>query len=73
MKIIDIKTMSDDRKVEFHSGVSNRILLDEDKMGYTMTKTVIESGKKSISALQKPPRVMLLRKRSCNTHQLNNG
>ena len=49
MKIIDIKTMSDDRKVEFHSGVSNRILLDEDKMGYTMTKTVIESGKKYFS------------------------
>lgn len=46
MKIIDINTMSEERKVDFHAGVSNRILLDEDKMGYTMTKTVIEAGTK---------------------------
>tara|TARA_R110002167_G_scaffold9628_2_gene44547 strand:+ start:8046 stop:8951 length:906 start_codon:yes stop_codon:yes gene_type:complete len=46
MKVIDIATMSEDRKVNFHAGVSNRILLDEDKMGYTMTKTVIEPGQK---------------------------
>ncbi len=46
MKVIDIKTMPEERKVKFHSGVSNRILLDEDKMGYTMTKTVIEPGEK---------------------------
>jgi quercetin dioxygenase-like cupin family protein len=42
MKIIDINTLPEDRKVKFHAGVSNRILLDSDNMGYTMTKTVIQ-------------------------------
>lgn len=46
MKVIDIANLNEDRKVKFHSGVSNRILLDEDKMGYTMTKTVIDPGKR---------------------------
>lgn len=46
MKVIDLKSINEDRVVPFHSGVSNRILLEEDKMGYTMTKTVIEPGKK---------------------------
>lgn len=46
MKVIDIAKLSEERKVNFHSGVSNRILLEEDKMGYTMTKTVIEPGKR---------------------------
>ena len=43
MKVIDIKILSEDRKVECPNGgfVSNRILLEEDNMGYTMTKTVI--------------------------------
>jgi quercetin dioxygenase-like cupin family protein len=43
MKVIDIKKLGKDRVVECPKGgfVSNRILLDEDNMGYTMTKTVI--------------------------------
>lgn len=47
MKIIDINTMEPERKVEFHAGVSHRILLKSDGMGYTQTKTVIqpEAGK----------------------------
>lgn len=46
MKIIKTQELHESRKVEFHSGVSNRLLLDEDSMGYTMTKTVIEPGKR---------------------------
>lgn len=46
MKIIKTQELHESRKVEFHSGVSNRLLLDEDGMGYTMTKTVIEPGKR---------------------------
>lgn len=46
MKVINTNTLSPDRKVKFHSGVSNRILLDSDGMGYTMTKTVITPGKR---------------------------
>lgn len=47
MKVINTKDLPDSRKVEFHAGVSNRILLEEDGMGYTMTKTVIspDAGK----------------------------
>ncbi len=43
MKIINVKELAQDRVVECPKGgfVSNRILLDEDNMGYTMTKTVI--------------------------------
>lgn len=46
MKLINTKELPESRKVAFHSGLSNRILLDEDNMGYTLTKTVIEPGKK---------------------------
>jgi quercetin dioxygenase-like cupin family protein len=46
MKVIRTQELPSDRKVEFHAGVSNRILLDSDNMGYTMTKTVIEPGEK---------------------------
>lgn len=42
MKVINIIDLSKDRKVEFHAGISNRILLEKDGMGYTMTKTVIQ-------------------------------
>ena len=42
MKVINTKDLPENRKVEFHAGVSNRILLEEDGMGYTMTKTVIQ-------------------------------
>lgn len=47
MKVIRTQSLTEDRKVEFHAGVSNRILLESDGMGYTMTKTVIkpEAGK----------------------------
>ena len=43
MKIINIKDLEKDRVVKCPKGgfTSNRILLDEDNMGYTMTKTVI--------------------------------
>lgn len=44
MKIIDINNLPDDRKVKFHSGVSHRILLKSDGMGYTLTRTVIDAG-----------------------------
>ena len=46
MKVIDVNGLPKDRKVRFHSGVSNRILLENDGMGYSMTKTVIEPGKR---------------------------
>lgn len=42
MKVISVGSLSEDRKVEFHAGVSNRIVLEQDGMGYTMTKTVIQ-------------------------------
>lgn len=41
MKVIKTCDLPDSRKVEFHAGVSNRILLKEDNAGYTVTKTVI--------------------------------
>ena len=43
MKIINVKELQKDRVIECPNGgfTSNRILLDEDNMGYTMTKTVI--------------------------------
>lgn len=49
MKIIDINKLPEDRKVECPEGgfLSNRILLEEDRMGYTMTKTVIPPGRKN--------------------------
>lgn len=48
MKIINVKKLDESRIIECPKGgfTSNRILLDEDNMGYTMTKTVIPvSGK----------------------------
>lgn len=41
MKVIHTANLPADRRVEFHAGVSHRILLDSDNMGYTLTKTVI--------------------------------
>ena len=41
MKVISTVSLPEDRKVNFHAGVSHRILLESDGMGYTMTKTVI--------------------------------
>lgn len=47
MKVIHTNDLDSKRKVEFHAGVSNRILLAEDNMGFSLTKTVIspEAGK----------------------------
>ena len=47
MKIVDTNRMRPERAVKFHAGTSNRILLESDKMGYTMTKTVIDGGTKA--------------------------
>lgn len=41
MKVINTASLPAERRVQFHAGVSNRILLEDDGMGYTMTKTVI--------------------------------
>lgn len=47
MKIINTAALTEDRKVQFHAGVSNRIILKSDSMGFGMHKTVIspEAGK----------------------------
>jgi quercetin dioxygenase-like cupin family protein len=42
MKVIECKNLTQDRKVKYHAGISNRILLDKDGLGFSMTKTVIE-------------------------------
>lgn len=42
MKVVGITDLSQERKVEFHAGVSNRMVLDSDGLGFSMTKTVIE-------------------------------
>lgn len=42
MKIIKTPELPEERKVEFHAGISNRILVANDGMGYTLTKTVIQ-------------------------------
>jgi len=42
MKVIKTSELPESRKVKMHSGVSNRILLQQDGMGYSLTKTVIE-------------------------------
>lgn len=47
MKIVKTNELPQERKVNFHAGVSNRILLKEDGMGFSFTKTVIspEAGR----------------------------
>lgn len=42
MKVISINEMPSERKVKFHAGVSNRMVLDKDGLGFSMTKTVID-------------------------------
>ena len=42
MKVIKTNELPESRKVKMHSGVSNRIILQQDGMGYSLTKTVIE-------------------------------
>lgn len=48
MKVIDVNSLSKDRIVKCPNNgfTSNRVLLEEDNMGYTMTKTVIEPNGK---------------------------
>lgn len=46
MKIIKTQELPPERKVRFHSGISNRLLLASDGMGYSLTKTEIEAGKR---------------------------
>ncbi len=42
MKVVKTSDLNEDRKVNFHAGVSNRIILKEDGMGFSLTKTVIQ-------------------------------
>lgn len=42
MRVIKTDELPEARKVRMHSGVSNRIILQQDGMGYSLTKTVIE-------------------------------
>lgn len=44
MKIIDTNNLPEERKVRFHAGMSHRLLLKSDGMGYTMTRTFIDAG-----------------------------
>ena len=42
MKVFNVKDLDKSRKVKFNAGISNRLTLANDGMGYTMTKTVID-------------------------------
>lgn len=42
MKVIYTSELPSERKVKFHAGISNRILLAKDGMGFGLTKTVIK-------------------------------
>jgi len=44
MKVINVQDLDKDRKVSFHAGTSNRIILERDGMGFGMHKTVIQPG-----------------------------
>lgn len=46
MKVFNISELPQSRVVSYHSGISNRLVLEEDGLGFTMTKTVVEAGKK---------------------------
>lgn len=45
MKVLNAGNLPSNRVVPFGGGISNRILLEEDCMGYSLTKTVIEPGR----------------------------
>lgn len=47
MKVVNFKDLEKDRVVEFHAGVSRRIVLKKDKMGFGLTRTTVmpEAGK----------------------------
>lgn len=44
MKVFNIGNLPEERSVPFNAGVSHRLTLADDGMGYTMTKTVIRPG-----------------------------
>lgn len=44
MKVIKAGELGADRVVGYEAGVSNRLLLESDGMGFTMTKTVVKPG-----------------------------
>jgi len=44
MKIVNCNNMPESRKVKFHAGVSHRMVLESDGMGFTHTKTCIDAG-----------------------------
>jgi len=47
IEVINYKNLEKDRVVEFHAGVSRRIILKKDELGFGLTRTTIfpESGK----------------------------
>lgn len=47
MKVLTIDGLPSDRIVPYSAGTSNRVLLESDGMGYTMTKTVVRAGTKN--------------------------
>lgn len=47
MKVFATEELPSERVVKYKSGMSNRLVLDSDGMGYTMTKTVIDPGFRS--------------------------
>jgi L-ectoine synthase len=50
MKVINLNSLPEERKITCPKGnfTSNRFLLKEDGMGYTITKTIIPKGTKAI-------------------------
>lgn len=42
MKILNYKTLPKERKVKFHAGVSHRLILKKDNMGFGLTTTIIQ-------------------------------
>lgn len=44
MKVIKTSELDPSRVVKYESGISNRILLESDGMGFTLTKTVVHVG-----------------------------
>ena len=47
MKVINYRNLDADRNVKFHAGISRRILLEKDGLGFGLTRTTIfpEAGK----------------------------
>lgn len=45
MKVVNSENLPTERVVKFGGGLSRRLVLDTDNMGYTLTKTIIEPGR----------------------------